>query len=123
MRCNNCGWENPVGSGTCQKCNRPLSGSGLVEPIIHKEQVRPFTVLDTCSSGVSGIQKIRICSKCKYPATNYSDVCPNCGAALTIKVCKYKLVPAGPEGQVIPLFEGEPVEVGGLKYVFQLNKP
>lgn len=27
MRCNNCGWTNPAGATTCQKCNQPLQNS------------------------------------------------------------------------------------------------
>lgn len=27
MRCNFCGWDNPQGKETCEKCNKPLTGS------------------------------------------------------------------------------------------------
>ena len=29
MRCNNCGWTNPAGAATCQKCNQPLEFSPI----------------------------------------------------------------------------------------------
>lgn len=29
MRCSNCGWNNPDGASTCQKCNQPLNFSPI----------------------------------------------------------------------------------------------
>ena len=31
MRCQFCGWDNPQGKETCEKCNKPLTGNVSTE--------------------------------------------------------------------------------------------
>lgn len=57
VRCDNCGWGNPVGVTRCQKCNQPLS-------VAQEEQVTA---------------PVSYCAHCGYPKMSQQDVCSNCG--------------------------------------------
>lgn len=36
MRCNNCGWDNPAGLTSCQKCNQPLEFTPIQQqPVVN----------------------------------------------------------------------------------------
>ncbi|MBR4028185.1 MAG: zinc ribbon domain-containing protein [Alistipes sp.] len=67
MRCNNCGWTNPVGVSKCQKCNQPLTGT---ETAVYKESA------EVPSGEVVSVK----CEKCGYPVSGDWSMCPNCGA-------------------------------------------
>jgi Putative virion core protein (lumpy skin disease virus) len=82
--------------------------------------------------------ELHICPKCGYPATGYSDACPNCGTVLIVQQPAPAPAPApaapsyahasvtGPRlipvdgGQVIPLRPGTYIEIGYHKYRFEL---
>jgi len=45
MRCNNCGWENPNGNQTCEKCGAPLQGGASAQNLdVHStiRESKPF---------------------------------------------------------------------------------
>lgn len=84
MRCNNCGWENPDGQITCEKCHTKLSG------VVHAPKssesvasrlnstISEAVVFSDQSSGVVP----PTCPKCGYPVSEGSNTCPNCNIEL-----------------------------------------
>ena len=89
MRCQFCGWDNPQGKETCEKCNKPLVGSvSEVNDVRHEplsgNQSRPTdrqvdksfdpkaTVLESTRQ-----RNAESCPNCGYKLDN--GECPSCG--------------------------------------------
>jgi len=70
MRCQNCGSENPAGSATCVRCNRPLAGTDSSSSATNYPTVEGYSPKNT----VSG------CPSCGYPLKESDKKCPNCGS-------------------------------------------
>ena len=163
MRCRNCGWENADGALRCMKCNQPLTPS-MAAPPQPRPAPRPaapspaqpspyrFTVLDArAGMPMPGPMPtpppapapeppkptLPICPNCRYPATDYSDACPNCGTRLVApapapapanpyaqqnpyaSATGPRLIPVD-GGPVIQLRPGTFIEIGYHKYRFEL---
>lgn len=93
MRCQFCGWDNPQGKETCEKCNKPLTSNVAEEakPIVSYDanHDRPTdrqaagtfnpkaTVRETLDDGKSNNVGKNECPKCGYQLEN--GECPACG--------------------------------------------
>ena len=119
MRCNNCGWDNPVEKSKCEKCNAPLTGS-IMDDISVQEY--------SSSDGFPPQQTGKGCpyEDCGYPLKPTDTECPNCGRSVfgVADPPKAPIIPNGttitrrrlvaflvtyshvPEGEFFPLYEG-----------------
>lgn len=84
MRCKNCGWENPSGQTTCEKCHCSLKdatptikSNTPVTDRINNNMDEGAIFYDYVSSATS-----ESCQKCGYPISDYSTSCPNCGTPI-----------------------------------------
>ena len=88
MRCEFCGWDNPQGKLTCEKCNKPLRSGVLDRSEVRSESVsfnnsRPTDrqVEDTVNLKATvreDSQQVEgICPECGYKLEN--GECPSCG--------------------------------------------
>ncbi len=92
MRCQFCGWDNPQGKETCEKCNKPLTNNVPKEakPVASNEtnHDRPTdrqvagafnpkaTVRETPDAGKLNELEKNECPECGHPLEN--GACPNC---------------------------------------------
>ncbi len=92
MRCQFCGWDNPPGKESCEKCNKPLSNGSSEEMSADVSQSNHDRSTDRYSASVFSpkatvreAQDLRKsdsaepmeCPKCGYPLEN--GECPACG--------------------------------------------
>lgn len=93
MRCQFCGWDNPQGKETCEKCNKPLTNncSEEITPAASNEtnHDRPTdrqvagafnpkaTVRETPNAGNSNNVEKSVCPDCGHSLED--GECPNCG--------------------------------------------
>ena len=93
MRCQFCGWDNPQGKDTCEKCNKPLTSNvteetktGASNETNHdrptdRQVAGAFnpkaTVRETLDNGKSNNIEKNECPECGYPLEN--GECPACG--------------------------------------------
>lgn len=85
MRCQFCGWDNPEGSATCEKCNKPLGGTGAQSTPQDRPTDRqagaPFnpkaTVRESGGTAPQSGNGGEVCPQCGYPLEN--GVCASCG--------------------------------------------
>lgn len=93
MRCQFCGWDNPQGKETCEKCNKPLGShvSEGVKPVDaqHGNHDRPTdrqvagafnpraTIRETPGGEKLGASEPKLCPECGYPLEN--NECSACG--------------------------------------------
>lgn len=93
MRCQFCGWDNPQGKETCEKCNKPLSSNGTEEakPVVSSDanHDRPTdrqvtgtfnpkaTVRETPEVSKANNVESNECPECGYPLEN--GECSACG--------------------------------------------
>lgn len=87
MRCRNCGWENPNGQTTCEKCHGRLVGLASDDkPItkseseILKQTIAEGSVFNEPTSAVIP----KTCPKCGYPVSEGFTTCPNCDYELHV---------------------------------------
>lgn len=85
-----------------------------------------MTVLDTRAAVMEPPKpQLLNCPKCGYPATHFSDDCPNCGNALRTPAPAPEAPVTGPRlipvngGPVISLRPGTYIEIGSHKYRFE----
>lgn len=89
MRCQFCGWDNPNGKTTCEKCNKPLTWGAQGDGVLAEGHDRPTalhpegcfnpkaTVRESVAGGVSETVREELCPKCGYPLDN--GECAACG--------------------------------------------
>lgn len=84
MRCRNCGWENPDGQTSCEKCHSSLNDAAPA----HKPTT-PVSdrMKSTVAEGVifedsAPVAAPKTCPKCGYPISDNSTSCPNCNHEL-----------------------------------------
>lgn len=92
MRCQFCGWDNPQGKETCEKCNKPLIGNVSTESQssygqdykdrttdrrISGEFNPKATVRESSLTGNVNKEETQECPKCGYPLEN--GECSACG--------------------------------------------
>ena len=84
MRCRNCGWENPDGQTSCEKCHSSLNDAAPA----HKPTT-PVSdrMKSTVAEGVifedsAPVAAPKTCHKCGYPISDNSTSCPNCNHEL-----------------------------------------
>lgn len=84
MRCRNCGWENPDGQTSCEKCHSSLNDAALAHnpPTPVSDRMK-----STVSEGVifedsAPVAAPKTCPKCGYPISDNSTSCPNCNHEL-----------------------------------------
>lgn len=84
MRCQFCGWDNPHGKETCEKCNKPLTSNAA-------EEVNPVVSDDTnhdrpTDRQVAGVYNpkatIREATDVRSVNKAEKNVCPECGYTL-----------------------------------------
>lgn len=90
MRCRNCGWSNPDGATSCEKCKQPLEscqpamGAQVVQESFQPVQenlrktIRESRPYDSQPS-VQMSPDSSVCSKCGYPLAEGTEYCPSCG--------------------------------------------
>ena len=90
MRCRNCGWSNPDGATSCEKCKQPLEASQpVMASPVPQESFQPIqenlrkTIRESRpyeSQPVSPASPdTSSCSKCGYPLADGTEFCPSCG--------------------------------------------
>lgn len=92
MRCQFCGWDNPQGKSTCEKCNKPLavsvSGSDSVEaasvPVNHS---RPTDRQPISVSNLKATVREKPAGQQQPAAGTEENKCPDCGYTLENGVC------------------------------------
>lgn len=89
MRCKNCGWDNPNGVTTCEKCNSPLDfgyeerNSYSPTPNYGPRDLRK-TVMETDVFGSNSMEgqnnevSTLTCPECGYPLRQNVTICPQC---------------------------------------------
>lgn len=92
MRCQFCGWDNPEGKDSCEKCNKPLAAHG--QPVNNSHDYPHDRKTDRMASGTGFSPRATVressigtnptvnehkgnCPKCGYPMEKGS--CPACG--------------------------------------------
>lgn len=89
MRCQFCGWDNPQGKETCEKCNKPLTSNavGEAKPVVSNEANcdRPT------DRQVVGAFNPKATIRETPDASNWNNVekneCPDCGHSLEDGEC------------------------------------
>jgi hypothetical protein len=102
IRCNNCGWDNPVNLTNCEKCKATLKVTnhltGNKEPSQNNlnpmagtrrgmQPDKPFIDEPNeipCSTDVSDIKNLE-CPACGYPIRKGTKTCPSCHANIEFK--------------------------------------
>lgn len=128
MRCQFCGWDNPVGKENCEKCNKPLiaeersdqvhqSATGHDKPTNRIPQEGSAALKATVREGNTGRNNLTIdtnaCPECGYPLENAQ--CGQCGYTVQEleskveepKVVHHKSAIAGGKQTVRPKRKGE----------------
>lgn len=93
MRCQNCGWSNPEGATSCEKCKHPLdviqnntitSNEGETFQPIQESLRKTIRENRPYGSAEQQVQKEQdgFCPKCGYPIAPGSEYCPSCGNEL-----------------------------------------
>lgn len=89
MRCQFCGWDNPNGKTTCEKCNKPLAGEAPGDGVPAEGHDRPTalhptggfnpkaTVRESQIGGAAETVREEQCPECGYPLDN--GECAACG--------------------------------------------
>ena len=73
MRCENCGWENPVNNTKCEKCNAPFSD------IMNEVNNDQSSVEKSYSDKLDPKKTAKCCPECGYPIRMIEKNCPQCG--------------------------------------------
>jgi RNA polymerase subunit RPABC4/transcription elongation factor Spt4 len=97
MRCRNCGWENPDGATTCEKCHAALTETNQHNSTeANADRMRSTVSEAFVFNEGQGSNAPRTCPKCGYPVTDDSTTCPNCNCELVsaptkveVKRCKH----------------------------------
>jgi hypothetical protein len=98
MICRNCGWSNPEGATSCEKCKQPLETAQPAETS-PKPSEQPQPVQENLRKTIrentyepqqdeSAAPQGNACPKCGYPLAEGCECCPSCGA---------EIAPAKPE--------------------------
>lgn len=83
MRCKRCGWMNPDGAETCQKCEASLSRSTYVPPMpqtnTQEEQEDKKTMVVQRGVSPEAPKNVKLhCPNCGYPVWSNMSICPQC---------------------------------------------
>ena len=82
MRCQFCGWDNPQGKDTCEKCNKPLAGMSSLKQF-QENHSRP-------TDRQAGVANLKATVRENDPEARKADgngKCPECGYQLENGKC------------------------------------
>jgi len=112
IKCYQCGWSNPDGNVTCQKCGQPVVG---------RMTPNSLTVVAHPLSHT-------LCELCGYAKSSLLDFCPWCGDGKCVdeQQCEIKSPYLERTGdgtsEIIELEDSQEVILNGIRYIFH-DKP